>query len=233
MGASRATRAAQQAVSDGFAMVPGVFDGAELDGIARDLAGASLQRSRAGARHLLAVPAIAALARDPRLTAVAAEVLGSDPVAFGATLFDKSSEANWLVVWHQDTALPLVERRDVAGWGPWSTKGGITYAHAPASALSQVVALRVHLDASTDDNGPLRVLPGTHELGVLTDAQIHAAARRIDPVTCTVGRGGLLIMRPLLVHASSKVVSSVPRRVLHFEYAASRVFEHGLYLRAA
>jgi ectoine hydroxylase-related dioxygenase (phytanoyl-CoA dioxygenase family) len=220
-------------MNDGFAIVPSVFDGAELDAIARDLADAPLQRSRAGARHLLAVPAMATLARNPRLTAVAAEVLGCDPVPFGATLFDKSSAANWLVVWHQDTALPLVERRGVAGWGPWSTKGGITYAHAPASALSQVVALRVHLDASTDDNGPLRVLPGTHELGVLTDSQIHAAAQRIEPVTCAVGRGGLLIMRPLLVHASSKVASSAPRRVLHFEYAASRAFEHGLHLRAA
>jgi ectoine hydroxylase-related dioxygenase (phytanoyl-CoA dioxygenase family) len=176
---------------------------------------------------------MAALARDPRLTALAADVLGADPVPFGATLFDKSSEANWLVAWHQDTALPLVERRDVAGWGPWSTKGGITYAHAPASALSQVVALRVHLDASSIDNGPLRVLPGTHERGVLTDAQIHAAAERVEPVTCIAGRGGVLIMRPLLIHASSKLVSAASRRVLHFEYAVSRVFEHGVHLRAA
>jgi len=120
-------------VNDGFAIVQGVFGDAELDTIAGDLAEASLQRSRAGARHLLAVPAMAALAQDPRLTAVAAEVLGFDPVPFGATLFDKSSEANWLVVWHQDTTLPLVERRDVSGWGPWSTKVDITYAHAPAS----------------------------------------------------------------------------------------------------
>jgi ectoine hydroxylase-related dioxygenase (phytanoyl-CoA dioxygenase family) len=220
-------------MKDGFAIVAGVFDGAELDGFARDLADAPLKRSRAGARHLLAVPAMAALARDPRLTSVAADVLGSEPVPFGATLFDKSSEANWLVVWHQDTAVPLLERRDVAGWGPWSTKCGVTYAHAPASALSQVVALRVHLDASTDNNGPLRVLPRTHELGVLSDSQIHATAQRIEPVTCAVGRGGLLIMRPLLVHASSKVVSASPRRVLHFEYAASRVFEHGVHLLAA
>jgi ectoine hydroxylase-related dioxygenase (phytanoyl-CoA dioxygenase family) len=220
-------------MNGGFAIVPGVFDVAELDDIAHDLAAAPLQRSRAGARHLLAIPAMAALARDPRLTALAADVLGADPVPFGATLFDKSSEANWLVAWHQDTALPLVERRDVAGWGPWSTKGGITYAHAPASALSQVVALRVHLDASSIDNGPLRVLPGTHERGVLTDAQIHAAAERVEPVTCIAGRGGVLIMRPLLIHASSKLVSAASRRVLHFEYAVSRVFEHGVHLRAA
>jgi hypothetical protein len=111
-------------VNDGFAIVPRVFDGAELDGVTRDLAEASVQRSRAGARHLLAVPAMAALARDPRLTSVAADVLGSDPVPFGATLFDKSSEANWLVVWHQDTALPLLERRDVARPGKRAVAGG-------------------------------------------------------------------------------------------------------------
>jgi ectoine hydroxylase-related dioxygenase (phytanoyl-CoA dioxygenase family) len=220
-------------MNDGYAIVPNVFDAAELGSIARDLGAAALQRSRAGARHLLSVPAVAALAQDSRLIELAADVLGCDPVPFGATLFDKSSEANWLVVWHQDTALPLVERREVAGWGPWSTKSGITYAHAPASALSQVVALRVHLDASTADNGPLRVLPGTHHLGVLTDRQIRSAANRIASVTCAVEAGGVLIMRPLLVHASSKVATGTPRRVLHFEYAASRVFEHGLSLRAA
>jgi ectoine hydroxylase-related dioxygenase (phytanoyl-CoA dioxygenase family) len=220
-------------VSDGFSVVAGVFDAAEIDDVTNDLDRASLQRSRAGARHLLSVPAIVALARDARLTELAADVLHCAPVPFGATLFDKSSDTNWLVVWHQDTALPLIERRDTASWGPWSTKGGITYAHAPASALSQVVALRVHLDASTEDNGPLRVLPGTHSLGVLTDQQIHSAAERIESVTCTIERGGVLVMRPLLVHASSKVSSAAPRRVLHFEYAASRIFEHGLRLRAA
>ena len=96
-------------VNDGFSIVPCVFDGAELDGIVGNLEAASLQRSRAGARHLLAIPAVAAFVRDPRLIALAAKVLGRDPVPIGATLFDKSPEANWLVVWHQDTALPLLE----------------------------------------------------------------------------------------------------------------------------
>src|SRR5690349_21185708 len=107
-------------ITDGFAVVSPVFTSAELERLTAVLEGASLQRSRAGARHLLSIPAIAALARDARLTELAADVLDSDPIPFGATLFDKSSEANWLVVWHQDTALPLIERRDVSGWGPWS-----------------------------------------------------------------------------------------------------------------
>jgi ectoine hydroxylase-related dioxygenase (phytanoyl-CoA dioxygenase family) len=220
-------------MNDGFAVVPAVFDSGEMDGIARELSGEILHRSRAGARHLLSIPAVGALARDLRLIAFAADVLGGEPVAFGATLFDKSPDANWLVVWHQDTALPLVERREVVGWGPWSEKAGVVYAHAPATALARVVALRVHLDDSTTENGPLRVLPGTHTLGVLSDAQIQDAVRRIEPVTCTVGRGGVIVMRPLIVHASSKVTAAASRRVLHLEYAAAANFEGDVRLRAA
>ena len=191
-------------MNGGFAITDAVFGADEIDSLMRQLDAAPLHRSRAGARHLLGVPAIAALARDPRLTALAAQALGGDPVPFGATLFDKSLNANWLVAWHQDTALALLERRDAAGWGPWSTKHGVTYAHAPARALARVVALRIHLDASTTENGPLRVLPGTHGDGVLSDEQIRSAAQRIAPVTCTVPRGGVLMMQPLLVHNTVK-----------------------------
>ena len=97
----------------------------------------------------------------------------------------------------------------------------MNYAQAPASALSQVLALRVHLDDSTAENGPLRVLPGTHTLGVLTDESLHDLSTRIAAADCLVPRGGLLAMRPLIVHASSKSQSEAPRRVLHIEYAAS------------
>jgi len=105
--------------------------------------------------------------------------------------------------------------------GAWSTKEGIAYAHAPVEVLSQVLALRIHLDDSTADNGPLKVLPGTHTLGVLDDDRIHQLSEQVVAVECLVPRGGVLAMRPLLVHASSKSGSTVPRRVLHIEYAAS------------
>jgi ectoine hydroxylase-related dioxygenase (phytanoyl-CoA dioxygenase family) len=109
----------------------------------------------------------------------------------------------------------------------------VNYAHAPASALSQVLALRVHLDDSTAENGPLRVLPGTHTLGVLTDESLHDLSTRVAAVDCLVPRGGVLAMRPLLVHASSKSGSKTPRRVLHVEYAASASVESFLELATA
>jgi len=93
--------------------------------------------------------------------------------------------------------------------------------------------VRVHLDDSTDENGPLRILPQTHTLGVLTDQSLHDLASRIDPVDCLVPRGGVLAMRPLIVHASSKSQSEAPRRVLHIEYATTATVEPALKLAIA
>jgi ectoine hydroxylase-related dioxygenase (phytanoyl-CoA dioxygenase family) len=179
------------------------------------------------------VPLVQQLARDSRLLTIAARFVGPEAVPFRATLFDKSPASNWLVVWHQDTALPLSKRRDIPGWGPWSIKAGITYAHAPASALSRVVALRLHIDDSGADNGPLRVLPGTHSMGLLSDAEIGQLAREIPPVDCIVPAGGIVAMRPLLVHASSKAETTRQRRVLHIEYADSSRIADDLELAIA
>src|SRR5262249_52043411 len=158
--------------------------------------------SRAGARHILGQPCVQRLAGDPRVLNLARQILGENALPFRATLFDKSPSSNWLVVWHQDTALPLHERRETSGWGPWSVKDGVTYAHAPAKALEQVLALRIHLDDSTEVNGPLRVIPGTHVRDVLTDEELQKLDSEIEPVTCTVDKGGVIAMRPLIVHAS-------------------------------
>jgi len=218
---------------DGFGIVNAVLASTEIAELLRTLDASPLTRGRAGARHLMKHPAVSCVANGPRLLAIASGFLGPSVVPYRATLFDKSSARNWLVAWHQDTALPLQERRDVPGWGPWSVKSGIAYAHAPARALSRVVALRVHFDDSREDNGPLRVLPGTHALGVLSEADTDRLVREIPPVDCLVSSGGIVAMRPLILHASSKAETDQPRRVLHIEYADSLEVDEGLRLAIA
>ncbi len=200
-------------------IVADVFAPADMRQLAEDLSRADVDRTRAGARHILGVPAVHAVATNPRMLAIAQSSVGLSAVPFRATLFDKSPDANWLVVWHQDTALPLRQRNDSTEWGPWSTKAGVLYAHAPAWALEQVVALRVSLDDSLRANGPLRVLPGTHRDGVLTEDHIERLARQVGPIDCIASSGTVVAMRPLTVHASSKARSDHRRRVLHIEYA--------------
>ena len=219
--------------SRGFAILPDVFRPDEILKFVDTLDDAPLRRSRAGVRHALGHPVVRQLAHDRRLLGLAQAVLGPAAFPFRVTLFDKSPQANWLVVWHQDTALPLLERRESPEWGPWSVKEGVVYAHAPASALNRILALRVHLDDSNADNGPLRVLPESHTLGVLSDEAIHHLAKSISPVDCLVPRGGVLAMRPLIVHSSSKSLTQARRRVLHIEFATSGDFGAGLNLAAA
>jgi ectoine hydroxylase-related dioxygenase (phytanoyl-CoA dioxygenase family) len=216
----------------GYSITEKVFDSGEMERVRDVLARAGLVRTRAGARSVLQVPAVRELATHPALVQLAMTFVGAKPVPFRVTLFDKSPGANWLVAWHQDTALPILQRVDDLSWGPWSIKGGVLHAIAPAAALETIVALRVHLDNSTHDNGPLRVLPGTHACGLLTHADIQQLADAITPVDCLSCAGGVVAMRPLLVHASSKAKDAQPRRVLHIEYAASVRLGFGIELAA-
>jgi hypothetical protein len=224
---------AYQTRNPGFRIAEGVLSAEECETIVSSLSNSKVSKGRAGARHLMRVPEVTRIVSDTRLLDIARRELRTEPFPFRATLFEKSGKANWLVVWHQDTALPLRERFDAPGWGPWSVKAGVTYAHAPASALSRIVALRVHLDASTTDNGPLRAVPHSHVLGVLTGEEIGSVVREHGFVECLVPKGGILTMSPLIIHSSSKARIDAPRRVLHIEYADSRSLGQGIELAVA
>ncbi len=217
----------------GFAIIPSVFTRNDIASLLKNLNEQKGFRSRAGLRHALALPSVAALAWDSRLLGLARKILGTKAFPYQATLFEKSPNANWLVAWHQDRALPLREKRDTPGWGPWSLKQGVIHCLAPTPALCKVLALRVHLDDSTKQNGPLRVLPGTHRRGVLTGGDIRRLVKKMDSVECLVSQGGVLAIRPLLLHSSSKSRSEQNRRVLHIEYAASNLFANRLRLARA
>ncbi len=215
----------------GFEIVPQLFDHGIMNSLIRSLETSPLRHSRAGIRNAFQIDSVRELASDARLIGFARNILGKNATPFRATLFEKSFHSNWLVVWHQDTALPLRKRQDVQGWGAWSVKEGVICAHAPTHALEQVLAIRVHLDDSDAQNGSLRVLPQTHTLGVLSDDAIHDLATRIPAVDCHVPIGGILLMRPLLVHSSSKAkCETAQRRVLHIEYGSGLSFPGGIEL---
>jgi len=218
---------------NGYRIYESIFSSAECDTLIHELGGAAGGRSRAGARHLMAYPAIASLAADRRMMRIVESVLGDGAVPFRATLFEKSVATNYLISWHQDTALPLAKRFESVGWGPWSRKRGIDYCHAPVCALTRILAMRLHLDPSERENGPLRVVPGSHRCGVLTDQQVLEWVGTNIHVECLLPRGGVLAMRPLLIHASSKARVPAPRRVLHIEYADSLELAPGIQLALA
>ena len=217
-------------MDSGFLIQNGVLSADECRALISALS-RNTRRARAGIRHLMNNAAVNTIAKDARMMSLARHFVGDGAVPYRATLFAKTGHANWLVAWHQDTALPLEKRFDSPGWGPWSFKEGFDYAHAPAWALSRIVALRIQLDPSTESNGPLRVIPGTHSLGVRDDDEVLRCAHGQKPVACFAPSGSAVVMRPLLIHASSKAQgNSSPRRILHIEYAESLDLADGVRL---
>jgi hypothetical protein len=173
------------------------------------------------ARNLLGeVPEVARLANLGALVEMARSVLGGRCFPVRCILFDKVSGANWHVGWHQDTMIPVAERVDAPGYGPWSVKAGVLHVKPPAGVLANMLTLRLHLDDCGPENGPLRVLPGSHRHGFLSSDEVKEWIATGREELCTARRGDVLAMRPLLLHASSRAASPNHRRVLHVEYAA-------------
>ncbi|MBK9164338.1 MAG: phytanoyl-CoA dioxygenase family protein [Acidobacteria bacterium] len=98
--------------------------------------------------------------------------------------------------------------------------------------LREIVALRIHIDDSGPDNGPLRLIAGSHKER-LSDTEIDRVVTDGPQVTCTVAKGWVIAMSPLIVHASSKCISDRPRRVLHIEYAPALELFDGVELAIA
>lgn len=133
-------------------------------------------------------------------------------------LFEKSPERNWLVALHQDLSIPVGERVRHDALSGWSMKDGNLFVQPPASVLQSLVAVRLHLDDGGPAAGGLRVVPGSHAFGRVGPeraAEIRAERGEAEP---TVTKGDLLVMRPLVLHASSKARGSTPRRVLHYVF---------------
>jgi hypothetical protein len=176
-----------------------------------------------GGRDLLwRNPEIGRLARSPELTTIARAILGPGAFAVRGLFFDKTPMVNWNLPWHQDLTIAVRERRDVPGFGPWTLKGGIPHTHAPASLLARMLTIRLHLDDCGPSSGPLRVLPGSHAQGKLDPGAIATWSARSETlvVDCLVSAGGVVVMRPLLLHASASGTGPCHRRVIHLEHAA-------------
>lgn len=205
---------------DGFAILPPPLDGWLLDALSESLRGASQgERGLYARRDVLEIPTVRQVCESP-MGDIARQVLGADARPVRGLLFDKVPGANWKVPWHQDLTIAVRERHDMAGFGPWSVKDGVPHVQPPEQVLAEMLTLRLHLDACPRENGPLRVLPGSHLGGRLGASAIQRWREQVEQRVCPVERGGLLLMKPLLLHASSASESAWHRRVLHIEWAA-------------
>jgi hypothetical protein len=137
-----------------------------------------------------------------------------DAVAMQCTLFDKSPDKNWLVALHQDLSIPVKCRVDSPDCSGWSEKEGQAYVQPPVIVLEQLVAVRIHVDDCPAESGALRVVPNPKLKGGWIGGRAEELRRQSGETAVPVTRGSALVMRPLILHASSKAMELRQRRVL-------------------
>ena len=216
--------------NSGFQIEHGVLSPAECDGVlATSIEAIS---SAVGSRSLLSFRWCQELAAKLRAHHKLRDIVSPEFVATQCTYFSKSSAVNWLVPIHQDLSIPVAERSASPELRGWSEKQGEIFVQPPAAVLERLVALRLHLDSCSVADGPLQVVPGSHSCGVVSPETASSIGRSGERVSVTLGRGDILAMRPLLLHASSKASGSSKRRVLHFLFGPPTL-PHGLRWRHA
>lgn len=210
-----AAKAVSEFKKSGYFVMPSVIDAVLNRRLGAFVAGIA---GRAGSRRLLDETWCAHLAGALRGDARIRSLLPRNAVAVQCTLFDKLPTKNWLVAFHQDLSIPVSSRVNSPECSGWSEKEGHLYVQPPVSVLERLVAVRVHIDDCPAESGALRVVPHSHMEGRVDPIQAEALRQHHGETLIPVAQGGALLMRPLLLHASSKATLLTPRRVLHFVF---------------
>lgn len=201
----------------GFHLAPSILSSSECADLINHLG----PTSGPGRRSLLNDERVSSLARSEKLLSLIAPHLQCEhaPRPVRAIYFNKSPDSNWLVAWHQDLTVCVQEKVDAEGFGPWSVKDEVPHVQPPIAMLENMITIRLHLDDADETNGALKVLPGSHAHGRLSAESIQRWRQQTPEYLCTAHAGDVLLMRPLLLHASGRSSSDKQRRVLHIEYS--------------
>lgn len=159
------------------------------------------------------------LSPEGSVGALAARLTSSAARPVRAVMFDKTPEANWIVAWHLDRVIPVRERRDVEGFGPWSTKDGVLHVAPPFEVLARMLTVRVHLDPVDAGNAPLRVALGSHRLGRVPAEAATREAEALPQAVCLARTGDVWAYSTPILHASDRADPPRRRRVLQVDYA--------------
>lgn len=221
-------RATQKLTHKGFSVLSAVYTKREIRKIGRMLHTFMQARSSktfSQRRLLQVVPDLKPLLFNNNLQCI---VRAIDDQAFlcKAIFFDKTTDSNWYVTWHQDLSIHVAQKIDTEGFYGWTVRDGMIGVCPPLEVARQTFTVRVHLDDTNAANGGLKVIPGSHNK-ILSDEEIQLITTNSFPVACDVPAGGVHLMKPLLLHASSKTQSPRWRRIIHLEFT-SCILPNGL-----
>lgn len=169
-------------------------------------------------QFLKEVPEVAEFIFNAKLKDVLQELVGKAFFVVKSIYFDKPETSNWYVAYHQDLTISVSHRADIAGFGPWTVKQNQFAVQPPLSILENIVTIRIHLDDTDKENGALKVIPQSHLKQVYRPETIDWTVE--SEAICDVKSGGIMLMKPLLLHSSSRTTNGNKRRVIHLEFSS-------------
>ena len=218
---------------NGYAIEAGIYSGVEIKQILTHISLANTENPTfrktndlfAIRQVLKEIPQLANVIFNEKLKALINSLFGSGYFVSKSIYFDKPGNSNWFVAYHQDLTISVKEKVAIPGYGPFTKKQDQFAVQPPRSVLENNFTVRIHLDDTDEENGALRVIPGSQLLGIQRADQIDVHS---GEVLCKVPAGGVMFMHPLLFHASGRSTGTSPRRVIHIEFS-NQALPEGLH----
>jgi ectoine hydroxylase-related dioxygenase (phytanoyl-CoA dioxygenase family) len=232
MTTNRIAAVRKEILEDGFSIVDRIYSSQEVDQILLvidqvDTSKSTFRKTKdlfAIRQFLKEIPRIKQLIFTTTLKELLSNLFGEAFFVVKSIYFDKPENSNWFVSYHQDLTISVDKKINIDGFGPWTTKQNQFSTQPPLAILEDNFTIRIHLDTTNSENGALKVVPGSHLKAIYRPETIdwEIETERI----CDVPKGGVMILKPLLLHSSSRSTNNGKRRVIHIEFSRSSLPEN-------
>jgi len=207
----------------GFSIVDGIYNDKEIDSILNSISNAdqtntTFRKSEdlfAIRQVVKEIPEILQFIFNDNLKYLISNIIGNDYFIVKSIYFDKPENSNWYVAYHQDLTISVDKKAEIENFVNWTKKQNQFAVQPPISVLENIVTLRIHLDETNSENGALKVIENSHSKGIYRPETINWESEK--EVTCNVNKGGVMLMKPLILHSSGRTTNSKKRRVIHIE----------------
>ncbi|WP_211165421.1 phytanoyl-CoA dioxygenase family protein [Flavobacterium silvaticum] len=215
----------EQITEIGFSIIPDIYSREETDtliSIIEDV-DTSKENFRKSAnlfairQFLKEVPKVENLVFTDALKQVITDIFGTDFFVVKSIYFDKPETSNWYVAYHQDLTISVDKKIGIDNFGPWTVKQNQFAVQPPIKILENNFTIRIHLDDTNENNGALKVIEKSHSQGIYRPETINFKTE--TETICSVPAGGIMIMKPLLLHGSNRTANQKKRRVIHVEFS--------------
>lgn len=206
--------------SNGFAVLPGIYSSDEVHQLRNILDSYTNEMENTKPIHAIRrvverIPELNSVLWNDNMKKWISVIAGNDYFLTKAIYFDKPENSNWFVSYHQDLSISVMEKHEIEGYKNWTKKDGQIGVEPPQNVLDNIVTFRIHLDDTDESNGALRLIPGSHKIGIRRIQDLSTESEQIFEVP----EGAIMLMKPLTFHASSRTQKPSRRRVLHLEFS--------------